>query len=67
MEIPKLGFEIVRKTKILMSHPLKEYLGVGCVTNTYTLSYSSSISPVRFYNNIEFAAIIFTFSSYLEI
>jgi hypothetical protein len=32
MEIPKSRFEIVRKNKIMMSHPLKEYLRVGCVT-----------------------------------
>jgi hypothetical protein len=32
MEIPELGFEIVKENKIMMPHPLKEYLGVGCVT-----------------------------------
>jgi len=35
MEIPKLGFEIVKKNKIMMPRPLKEYLGVKCVTNWY--------------------------------
>jgi hypothetical protein len=35
MKILELGFEIVRKKKNLMPHPLKEYLGVGCVTNWY--------------------------------
>jgi hypothetical protein len=28
MEIPELGFEIVKENKIMMPHPLKEYLGV---------------------------------------
>jgi hypothetical protein len=32
MEIPELGFEIVKENKIMMPHPLKEYLGVRCVT-----------------------------------
>jgi hypothetical protein len=32
MEIPELGFEIVKENEIMMPHPLKEYLGVGCVT-----------------------------------
>jgi hypothetical protein len=36
MDIPKLGFEIVKKTKILMSHLLKEYLVVRFVTVGHT-------------------------------
>jgi hypothetical protein len=35
MEIPELEFDIVRKNKIMVSHLLKEYLGVRCVTNWY--------------------------------
>ena len=35
METLELGFEIVRKRKIMMPHLLKEYLGVGCVKNWY--------------------------------
>jgi hypothetical protein len=33
MEILDLGFEIVRKNKIMMPHPLKEYLRVRFVTS----------------------------------
>jgi hypothetical protein len=32
MEISKLGLEIVKENKIMMPHPLKEYLGVKCAT-----------------------------------
>jgi hypothetical protein len=32
MESLKLVFEIVKENEIMMPHPLKEYLGVGCVT-----------------------------------
>jgi hypothetical protein len=35
IEIPKLGFGIVKENKIMMPHPLKEHLGFGCVTNWY--------------------------------
>jgi hypothetical protein len=31
IEIPELGFG-VKKNEIMMPHPLKEHLGVGCVT-----------------------------------
>jgi hypothetical protein len=34
IETPNGGFEIVKENKILMSRPLKEHLGVGCVTET---------------------------------
>jgi hypothetical protein len=33
MEIPELGFEIVKENEIMMPRPLKEYLGVRCVTS----------------------------------
>ena len=32
MEISELGFEIVKENEIMMPHPLKEHLGVRCVT-----------------------------------
>jgi hypothetical protein len=32
MEISGRGFEMIEKSEILMPHPLKRYLGVGCVT-----------------------------------
>jgi hypothetical protein len=34
MEISELGFEIFKENEIMMPHPLKEYLGVGCVTKS---------------------------------
>jgi hypothetical protein len=35
MEIPELGFEVVRKNKKFMTHPKKGYLWVRCVKNWY--------------------------------
>jgi hypothetical protein len=32
IETPNGGFEIVKENEIMMPHPLKEHLGVGCVT-----------------------------------
>jgi hypothetical protein len=32
MEIWERAFEMIEKSEILMSHPLKRYLGVRCVT-----------------------------------
>jgi hypothetical protein len=31
-KISELGFDIVKENEIMMPHPLKEYLWVGCVT-----------------------------------
>jgi hypothetical protein len=31
-ELSKLGLEIFKENEIKIPHPLKEYLGVGCVT-----------------------------------
>jgi hypothetical protein len=35
MEISGRGFKMIKKREILMPHPLKRYLGVGCVTKWY--------------------------------
>jgi hypothetical protein len=34
IEIHELGFERVKENEIMMPHPLKENLGVGCVRTT---------------------------------
>jgi hypothetical protein len=37
IEILELVFERVKENKIMMPHPFKENLGVGCVTSVYTI------------------------------
>jgi hypothetical protein len=39
IEIPELGFERVKENEIMMPHPLKEHLGVGCVSTHYFYVY----------------------------
>jgi hypothetical protein len=39
IETPNGGFGIVKENEFMMPHPLKENLGVGCVTSTHNFEH----------------------------